>query len=522
MTDSSAAELRRFAAREIAGTVHTEGELLERCATDMSMFRRRPRAVVRPRDEADLRALLAFAREHRVPLTPRGGGSNTGGAAISPGIVVLFDGGEQWSGISYDERRGEITAGPAVRHDELQRALSERGRMLPSDPSSGPLSRIGGNVATRASGPHALKHGAIDRYLSALRVITADGAVLETDRRDTIPAQLLGGIDTLGDRIRADAESRRLLEQRRSQKIASGYNLFAFLEDEAHLARARLFAGSVGTLALVTGIRLSTEPLEDGRTTVEVYFDSAEAAVTAADRAVELGAAACEFLNGECLRIVRQHYPTLQVPEAGALLLLEFTGPGHAAAAGGLARELGGGRADRGGGFPRARVSSDPGQQQVLWDVRKRLLFTVKNPKPGQEALSVVNDVGVPRDRLAELVRFAEKLFDRLGITAPIYGHAGSGNLHMRPIFDLTTPNVVHTVETVAAEIYGAVCELGGTITAEHGMGPLRAPYLHLEWPEAVTGYMRELKELFDPAGILNPGAVFPDAPRHPYRFVAD
>ena len=502
-----------FAARHIAGTVFTSGSLPERCSTDMSIFRRMPAAVLRPRDESDIIATLSFARAEGVPVTARAGGSNTAGAALTDGIMLLFDRGEAWSRLAYDPDTAEVTAGAAVRHDELQALLRRNGRMLPSDPSSGPLSRIGGNIATKASGPHALKHGAVDRYLEALRVVTAEGDVIATDRPRELPERIRDGVEEIRRRALADDAVLGLLRRRRDMKIASGYNLFALLEEDAHLRLARLLAGSVGTLGIVTEARLRTVPVEAGRTTVEVFFDTAHAAVGAASRAVELGAAACEFLNRECIRIVRERHPELEIPEAGSLLLLEFTGERHHDAAAALARELGS------RGSPAPRISSDPDVQTRLWEVRKRLLFIVKNPGPGREALSVVNDVGVPQHRLPELVTFAEELFARHGIEAPIYGHAGSGNLHMRPVFDLRAAEVARTVEGVAAEIYGEVTRLGGTITAEHGMGPLRAPYLELEWPPEVLSCMRELKTVFDPDGILNPGAMFPAAPSPPYRF---
>lgn len=509
-----------FARRHIAGEVHAAGSrLAERCATDMSIFHAPPRAVVRPRDVDDIRAVLGFAAENDAAVTARAGGSNTGGAALTGGIVLLFDDEEAWGALRYDSATGEVTAGPAVRHDRLQALLADRGRMLPSDPSSGPLSRIGGNVATKASGPHALKHGAIDRYLRGLRLVLADGAEMRTDATASAgagaAARIAGGLTRLRADLLADAESRDYLSRRRREKIASGYNLFALLEEDEALARTGVLAGSVGTLGIVTEARLATEPLEAGRTTVEVYFDTPEQAVGAAGRAVELGAAACEFLNRECIRIVREESPELGVPPAGSLLLIEFTGDGHGRGAARLARELGAGRSLT------PRISSDPGEQRKLWNVRKQLLFTVKNPAPGREALSVVNDVGVPRERLPELVRFAERRFAARGLTAPIYGHAGSGNLHMRPVFDLTRPDTPETVEAVAAEIYGEVTRLGGTITAEHGMGPLRVPYLSSEWPPPLLGAMQSLKSLFDPAGILNPGAMLPDGTPPAYRFVA-
>lgn len=513
MADELEGSLSKLGRDHIAGEVHTRGSrLATRCATDMSMFRASPIAVVRPRDEDDIRAVLDFAVEQGVAVTARAGGSNTGGAALSEGIVLLFDDEETWGTLHYDSETREVTAGPAARHDRLQALLGKHGRMLPSDPSSGPLSRIGGNVATKASGPHALKHGAIDRYLAAARLLCSDGSVMDTEEGQ---ARIAEGISSMQRRLLADEQSRAYLENRRERKIASGYNLFALLEPEPALARAKIMAGSVATLGIITAARLATEPLETGRSTVELYFDTPQQATAAADRAVELDAAACEFLNAECIRIVREHNPELGIPAAGSLLLIEFTGHGHAVQAASLARELGAGRRFA------PRVSSDPGEQEELWKVRKRMLFTVKNPSPGREALSVVNDVGVPRAKLPELVRLAERIFARRGLLAPIYGHAGSGNLHMRPVFDLTRPDVVETVEGVAAEIYGEVTRLDGTITAEHGMGPLRAPYLELEWPPGLLAYMRELKSLFEPAGILNPGAMLPGGRPPAYRFVA-
>ncbi|NBF39803.1 MAG: FAD-binding protein, partial [Spirochaetes bacterium] len=354
-----------FAARHIAGSVLTSGSLIERCSTDMSIFRRTPAAVLRPRDESDIMATLSFARAEAVPITARAGGSNTAGAALTNGIVLLFDRGEEWSRLTYDPDSGEITAGPAARHDELQALLRLNGRTLPSDPSSGPLSRIGGNIATKASGPHALKHGAVDRYLMALRVVTNEGDVIATDRPRELPARIRDGVEEIRRRALADEGVLELLRRRRDMKIASGYNLFALLEEDAHLRLARLLAGSVGTLGIVTEARLRTVAVEAGRTTVEVFFDTAHAAVGAASRAVELGAAACEFLNRECIRIVRERHPELELPEAGSLLLLEFTGEGHHHAAAALARELGS------RGSPAPRISSDPDVQTRLWEVRK-------------------------------------------------------------------------------------------------------------------------------------------------------
>jgi len=145
--------------------------------------------------------------------------------------------------------------------------------------------------------------------------------------------------------------------------------------------------------------------------------------------------------------------------------------------------------------------------------VRKQILGLIRNPQPGFQALSVVNDVGVPPENLAGFISEVEQVFARQRLTSLIYGHAGSGNLHLRPLFDLTLPGLPARIQRLADEIYQVVLRYGGTISGEHGMGRLRAPFLPREWGAALYGYMREVKEIFDPGDLFNPGVVFSDRP---------
>jgi FAD/FMN-containing dehydrogenase len=146
---------------------------------------------------------------------------------------------------------------------------------------------------------------------------------------------------------------------------------------------------------------------------------------------------------------------------------------------------------------------------EKLWAIRKQILWLIEHPKPGLRAFAVVNDVAVLPGRLAGFITDVEKVFARHGITALIYGHAGNGNLHLRPLFDVALPDLKERIRRLADDVYETVIRHGGTITAEHGMGRLRAPYLKLEWDEALYGYMREVKTIFDPHDILNPGVMF-------------
>jgi len=476
---------------------------------DSSVFRLEPLAGVRPRTEDDIRRALSAAARLRIPVVARAGGSNTGGAAITDGLLLLFDRGT-FDDVAVDPTTGLATCGPGVRHDRIQHALGTIGRWLPSDPSSGPLSYVGGNVATRASGPHALRHGAINRYVREVRFVAADGAVIDTRAPGSIPASLTDRLAELATRVAADLESVARLESRRDAKWASGYELLALVDHAADPVSAlpRLLTGSVGTLGIVTEVALQGVAKPDERAATLIRFRSSHDACLAAAE-LRRAAAAIEIVNRRALEILREHSDVLGGDEtSAAMLIVEYDGAGavdRAVAAGeAIAARFALGAAPE--------TASDEASIQRIWRARKALLPVIRRLAGERGApYSIVNDVGVVPDRLSDLLAGAEAIFDRHGIVAPIYGHAGSGNLHLRPLF---RRGDLRTVVAIADETYRLVTGLGGTITAEHGMGRLRSPFLELEWGAPIVGYMRELKSIFDPNGILNPGVVFADAHR--------
>jgi glycolate oxidase len=217
--------------------------------------------------------------------------------------------------------------------------------------------------------------------------------------------------------------------------------------------------------------------------------------------------AAIEVMNHSTIDVVRERYPDVDVPGGEVhMLLVEFEGPerhGQIDRVRTLVREK---------GYELAGplyVANDEAEQARLWKVRKRLLPTVRNYRPPLKALSLVNDVGVDVARLADFILDVEAIFARHDLMAAIYGHAGSGNLHLRPLFDVTDPDLPALLTRVADEVYETAFRYDGTITAEHGMGRLRAPYLAAEWGGTIIGYMQRVKEIFDPDDLLNPDAMF-------------
>jgi FAD/FMN-containing dehydrogenase len=500
----------------VRGPVRADERTLARYSTDQSIYQVRPQVVVYPRDLEDVVAAVRFARQNGLPITARGAGSGTAGAALGAGILLAFHARprdevpQPMNALLGFESHGDqpcATVQPGLLHDDLQAYLRQRGLYLPADPSSGAFCVLGGNIATKASGPHALKHGSIDRYLVDLQFVTAEGQVVDMTDPASIPAAIRDGLSGLSRDLLADTPSVQRLAARMDRKLASGYNLFAFLRHQALPDRvAQLLVGSVGTLGIVTRATLRAEPYQEGRATTLLYFRSLAEAGAAVQQIRALNVAAIEIMNHATIAIIARRRGSLDIPEGEAhMLLVEYEGQerhDQIAATEALIREHG------------YRLAASPAtvegaeEQARLWKVRKAALPTVRNVQ-GRQAFSVVNDVGVPVPHLAETIRELEALFDRLELPAAIYGHAGSGNLHLRPLFDPHAPDLRAQLACVADEVYALVLRHDGTITAEHGMGRLRTPYLAREWGPQITAYMRRVKQAFDPDDTLNPDVMF-------------
>jgi glycolate oxidase len=500
-------------AARLHGQVLTDEKSLSRNAVDQSIYEIRPLAVVVPQGAEDVAEVLRFAREEHIPITPRGGGSNTAGSALGRGIVLAFSRlGPLNRIVDFGDVDGQptITVEPGLLHDQMQRFLRERGLFVPADPSSGAISLLGGNIATKASGPHAFKHGSIDRYLRHVQFVTLSGDYVDTADESTIPPRIREGILALRDDILADATTVRRLEARKDMKLASGYNLFTFIRHHT-LGEfvAQLLVGSVGTLGVITQASLRAEPYAEGHAAMLLYFRSLQEAGDVVQHLKPLDVAAIEVMNYKSIQIIKERNPDVEMPDGEAhLLMIEVTGPERLeqlARVEQVIRERGYALA-----WPPQTVEGQA-EQARLWKVRKALLPTLIGYSRELRPLSVVNDVGVEETQLADFIREVEGIFARHHLMAAIYGHAGSGNLHLRPLFDVRAPDLKAQVAAVADEVYAAVLRHGGTITGEHGMGRLRTRYLAAEWGPDIMGYMRRVKRIFDAEDLLNPEVMFSD-----------
>ena len=309
-----------------------DDKTLDRFSTDQSIYRVRPLVVVFPQDLEDVAAAVRFARDEGIPLTPRAGGSSTAGSAVGRGILLSFGrAGPMNRVLGFEEIEGQprVTVEPGLVHDDLQHFLRERGLYLPCDPSSGAVSLLGGNIATKASGPHALKHGSIDRYLRDAQFVTIDGEVVDTADETSIPIRLRRGVLALRDDVLADDQAIRTLRARQEMKLASGYNLFTFVRHH-RIADwvGQLLVGSVGTLGVITRVTLQAEPYFTGRATTLLTFRSLYEAGDAVQYIRPLGVAAIEIMNHRTIAIVKRRRSDLEVPDGEVhMLLVEYEGP---------------------------------------------------------------------------------------------------------------------------------------------------------------------------------------------------
>lgn len=433
----------------------TEREACAAYAEDESEARGHvPFAVVRAESSADILAALAVARDAEVPITPRSAGTGrTGGAVPTAGGIVLSTlGMNQIKEI--DPREMLAVVQPGVVLADLHAAVEREGLFYPPDPNSVESCALGGNVAENAGGPRAFKYGVTREYVLG------------------VEAFLMGG--------------QRIAAGRRTVKGVTGYDVTALL------------VGSEGTLAVFGDVTLRLVPKPPSVMTLLALFPDVRAASTAVANMTGAGVIprCIELLDSHTLAAMRAAGNDLS-ERAGALLLLEVDGEPSE-----TERE-----AERVGnacdGALEILVAADAGQREKLWAARREMSRAVR--KLSRHKLS--EDVVVPRQQIPELLERVAAHAEKSGVRHLTYGHAGDGNLHVNFLWDEADeePAVQRAIE----RLFRDVIELRGTLSGEHGIGVLKAPYLSLEQsPELIT-LQRDIKRVFDPQGLLNPGKIF-------------
>jgi len=416
-----------------------------------------PLAVALPTTTDEVAALARLASEHRVPIVPRGAGSGlSGGAAgIDGALTIAFTRMNRILEVDRDNLC--VIVQPGIINAQLKRAMADEGLFYAPDPASYEICSIGGNLGTNAGGLCCVKYGQTRESVLGLEVVLADGSVIRT-----------GG---------------------RNVKDVAGYAL------------THLFVGSQGTLGMITEATLRLRPLPPPRSTMLAFFPSLEAAgdAVAAMTSAGLVPVTLELMDRATIAAVDDWHQLGLDRAAEAMLMIESDLPGAAAgveiAAAAAACEA--------AGATSTVQAADATEADWLRQARRLALRAL-------ERLGTVRmeDVGVPRGRVPQLLRAIEAIAARHGVRCATFGHAGDGNLHPNFIFERDDPRAEEVTEAARADLYRAALELGGTVTAEHGIGMARREFLPIQVGQGAVDVMRRVKVALDPLGILNPGRV--------------
>lgn len=424
-----------------------------------------PDLILAPRSTQEVLEIVNVCQSEKIPIVPRGSGSNlcAGTVPIAGGVVLLFKHMNQI--LEVDEENLTVTVQPGVITQDLIEAVEKRGLFYPPDPSSMKISTIGGNINENSGGLRGLKYGVTADYVMGLEAVLANGEVIRT-----------GG---------------------KLAKDVAGYNL------------TQLLVGSEGTLAIITEATLKLIPMPESKKTMLALYENIDAAAQSVSKiiAAQMIPATLEFLDQPTLQAV-EDFSQIGLPtDVEAVLLIEQDGPEEVVARdiekmAMICRET---------GAVSVQIAATIEEAEALTTARRAALSALARLKP----TTILEDATVPRSEIANMVKAINEIAEKHQVKICTFGHAGDGNLHPTCPTDARDEDEMARVEAAFADIFDQAIRLGGTITGEHGVGIVKAPYL--EWKVGAAGIavMKGIKQALDPQQIFNPGKVFTEETRN-------
>src|SRR5271166_175209 len=499
-----------------AERVHPRAIDLVAYASDASPYRRLPAVVVMAHGADDVGKVLAYARRTGMPVNFRGGGTSLSGQGGTDGIMI--DVRRWFSGVRIEDggERARIKAGTLL--GLANRLLARHGFKLGPDPASKDIATLGGVIANNSGG---MRCGVTwDPYstVESLTLVLASGTLVDTaapdaeERFAAAEPKLAAGLLELRGELLADERLARRVRRKYEIKNVTGYRLCALLDADTPLEIfRRLVVGSEGTLAFTAEAFMRTRPEPAMTTLAWVHFADIDRAADAVPALVAAGARATELMVAPALIAAGWNMPGtpeywLELPFESAALIVELGGAdaddldaGEAAVAAILAAHE---------PLQPYRFTRDHDEIERAWTVREGLFGLVGRLRPPGSAL-IIEDVCVRPERIAECARDVQALLGKHEFLVGVAGHASAGNLHFQLTPDFAKPQDLERYQAFMEELVDLIVDkYDGSLKAEHGTGVNMAPYVQREWGERATAMMWRIKELADPYGVLNPGAV--------------
>ena len=483
-----------------------------RYATDASIYQVEPLGVVIPKTRDDVAATLAVARDHGVPILMRGGGTSQCGQTVNRAIVL--DCTKHLRNLLHlDTNAGTALVEPGLVLSDLNKALKPSGLFFPVDPSTHQRCTIGGMAGNNSCGSKSIRYGLMADNVFAIDALLADGSRHRFGRptEGGSPAPLLKALRALGERKAAEIAARFPKQLRR----VGGYNIDCLTPQARIDGRdnlARLLVGSEGTLAVSETLLLKLSPIKRRKVVGICQFLTFRAAMEATKHIVTLDPEAVELVDrtmidlGRSIAIYRETIDRMLIGEPEALLLVEFHGDDDAWLTGRLAalEELMGDI-----GHPRAVVQVvDAGLQAEIAEVREAGLNIMMSMKSADKPISFIEDCAVDLEDLPDYTERLNAVFARNGSRPTYYAHASVGCLHVRPVLNMKNDADVRAMRAIAEECFDLVREYKGSHSGEHGDGIARSEFIEPMFGSSLARAFEQVKDLFDPTGLLNPGRV--------------
>ncbi|MFC0273124.1 glycolate oxidase subunit GlcD [Metabacillus herbersteinensis] len=422
-------------------------------------FQSLPDAVIAPRNAKEIADIVKLCNEHQIPIVPRGSGTNlcAGTCPTEGGLVLLFKHMNRI--LEIDEENLTVTVQPGVITLDLIDAVEAKGLFYPPDPSSMKISTIGGNINENSGGLRGLKYGVTRDYVMGLEIVLANGDTIRTGGKLT--------------------------------KDVAGYDL------------TRLFVGSEGTLGIVTEATLKVIPMPETKQTILALYQDIEAAARSVSKIIasKVIPTTLEFLDQPTLQVV-EDFAKIGLPtNVQAVLIIEQDGPKEV-----VKRDIRKiAEVCTAEHAVSVQVAESEEHAMALRTARRSALSALARLKP----TTILEDATVPRSEIARMVNAINEIAVKYNVKICTFGHAGDGNLHPTCPTDSRDHDEIERVEKAFAEIFEKAIELGGTITGEHGVGVMKAPYLELKLGKEGIAAMKAVKSAFDPTNIMNPGKIF-------------
>jgi FAD/FMN-containing dehydrogenase/Fe-S oxidoreductase len=526
MMSPSFSDYQRLSA-ELEGILHLDATMRTLYATDASVYREMPQAVALPKSEGDIGKLIRFAGKHGTSLIPRTAGTSLAGQVVGAGIVV--DVSRHFTGIlEIDPLQRQVRVQPGVVRNELNLALAPHGLFFAPETSTQNRCMVGGMVGNNACGANSVIYGSTREHLVSVRAVMSDGSLAEFGSLspaefaakcsgDTLEAAVYRKVKKLLGDADNRAEISREFPKPSIHRRNTGYALdllaacAPFTPDGPPFNFCRLLAGSEGTLAFLTEITLACEPLPPRETALLcVHCATIDEALRANLVALRHAPRACELMDNNILECTKANLEQRQnrffvQGDPGAILAVELAAETReevSAVAAELEAELH--AAGLGYHYPVVWGTD----QNRVWNLRKAALGLLANIPGDAKPVAVIEDTAIdPRD-LPAFVRDFDNILGHHGLSAVHYAHAGSGELHLRPILNLKDQEHRRLFRIVGTEIARLVKRYGGSLSGEHGDGRLRGEFLPLMVGDKNYALFREIKRAWDPSGIFNPGKI--------------